>query len=111
MKSKKSVSIVSIIILFALVVLPAAANALDCSKVSVKRIGADPRFEGPPVQLKDELGTCWGGGIRQFYLSSSLGNQGLAVVLTGYSLNKTFWVRIADDAAPGSLVQVIFIND
>ena len=111
MKPPKIFATVSLLILLLLVALPAVGNALDCQKVSLAKVGVDPRFEGPPVQLKDELGTCWGGAVRQFYLSSSLGNQGLAVFLTGYSLDKTFWVRIAGDGSAGSLVQVVFIND
>ncbi len=63
------------------------------------------------MQLKDEIGTCWGGGIRQFYLSAALGNPGLATILTGYSLDKTFWTRIAGTAEPGSLVLILYIND
>jgi hypothetical protein len=43
-------------------------------------------------------------------LSSELGNQGLAVLLTAYSLGETVWVRIAGDASSGSLITIIFMN-
>jgi len=114
MSSKKAlVTTVSLFFLFSLVALPTIASAVDCANVSVKRIGYDPRFvDGPvPIQLKDNGGTCWSGETRQFYVSTDLGNPGLAIFLTGYSLGKTFWVRIAGDAAAGSLVQIVFIND
>jgi hypothetical protein len=96
-----------------MIALPPVANALDCAVVSINRIGVDPRFEGPPIQLKDVNGVCWGspGAVRQFYLSSSLGNQGLATILSAYSMDKTLWVRVAGDGSAGSLITVLFIND
>ena len=97
-------------VITALVTLPAVANALDVSSCSIARIGVDPRFEGAPVQLVDTSGVNWT-GPRQFYLSSTLGNQGLAVLLTAYSMGKTVWVRIAGDGSAGSLVEIIFVND
>jgi len=97
-------------VLSTLIILPAVANAdVDVPKCSIVKIGADPRFEGPPVQLIDLSGTNWT-GARQFYLSSSLGNGGLAVLLTAYSMGETVWVRIAGDASSGSLITVIFVN-
>jgi len=44
------------------------------------------------------------------FLSSDLGNQGLAVLLTVYSLGETVRVRIAGDASSGSLIKIIFAN-
>ena len=82
---------------------------VDVSVCSIGLIGFDPRFEGPPVQLDDLSDVNWTGS-RQFYLSSTLGNQGLAVLLTAYSLGETVWVRIAGDGSAGSLITVIFIN-
>jgi hypothetical protein len=98
------------IVLAAFVTLPVAANALDVASCTIAKIGVDPRFEGAPVQLVDTSGVNWTGN-RQFYLSSSLGNQGLAVLLTAYSMGKTVWVRAAGDGSPGSLLTVIFVND
>jgi hypothetical protein len=98
------------IVLAAFVTLPAAANALDVGSCTIVKIGSDPRFEGAPVQLVDTSGANWT-GFRQFYLSSAQGNQGLAVLLTAYSMGKTVWVRIAGDASSGSLITVIFVND
>ena len=94
-----------------LMIIPAVANAtVDAADTQVTRVGADPRFEGAMVQLDDLTDTKWT-GIRQFYLSSNLGNQGLATLLTAYSMNKTLWVRIAGDGSAGSLIEIIFIND
>jgi hypothetical protein len=114
MKMKKVTSIVlfcMMVLASMFVIMPATANALDVADCTVARIGVDPRFENPiPVQLIDNSGLNWT-GPRQFYLSSTLGNQGLATLLTGYSMSKTFWVRIAGDGSSGSLIEIIFIND
>ena len=61
------------------------------------------------MQLDDQSDHKWT-GTRQFYLSSDLGNQGLAVLLTAYSLGETVRVKIARDGSPGSLILTIFIN-
>ena len=113
MKLKKVTSILlfSMMVLASMfVIMPATANALDVADCTIARIGIDPRFEGPPVQLIDNSGANWT-GARQFYLSSTLGNQGLATLLTAYSLTKTVWVRIAGDGSAGSLIEILFIND
>ena len=110
LKKVSSALLICAMVITALITLPAVANALDVASCSIAKIGADPRFEGAPVQLVDTTGVNWT-GPRQFYLSSTLGNQGLAVLLTAYSLGKTVWVRIAGDGSAGSLVQVIFVND
>jgi len=99
-----------VLVLGSLIVLPAMANAdVDVPVCSIVKIGIDPRFEGAPVQLDDESDGNWT-GERQFYLSSDLGNQGLAVLLTADSLGETVWVRIAGDASAGSLIKIIFVN-
>jgi hypothetical protein len=111
MKRNKMFSLVfAMFLVTSLMIIPAVANAADAANCAIKRVGADPRFQGAMVQLDDLTDTQWT-GIRQFYLSSTLGNQGLATLLTAYSLNKTIWARIAGTAAPGSLVEIIFIND
>jgi hypothetical protein len=98
------------LVLSGLILLPCIASAdTDVSVCVITKIGADPRFEGPPVQLDDQSDVNWSGS-RQFYLSSDLGNQGLSVLLTAYSLGETLWVRIAGDASSGSLITVIFVN-
>ena len=111
--NRKKVSftlLLCLIVLATFVTLPAVADALDVASCTIVKIGADPRFEGAPVQLVDTSGVNWT-GPRQFYLSSTLGNQGLAVLLTAYSMGKTVWVRLAGTGTAGSLVEVIFVND
>ena len=112
MKRNKMFSLVFAMFLVAsLMIIPAVANAaVDSGSNTIIKVGADPRFEGAMVQLDDLTDTKWT-GIRQFYLSSALGNQGLATLLTAYSMGKTIWVRIAGDGSPGSLVEIIFVNE
>jgi len=108
-RKNTSTLLLSALVLGSLIVLPGLASALDVPVCSIVKIGVDPRFEGPPVKLDDQSDVNWT-GARQFYLSSALGNQGLAVLLTAYSLGETVWVRIAGDGSAGSLITVIFVN-
>ena len=92
-------------------VLSPAANAdIDVLSASIVKIGIDPRFEGPMVQLIDEAASPQWTGVRQFYLSSTLGNGGLAAMLTAFSLGENVFVRIAGTGQPGALVTIIFVN-
>ena len=89
---------------------PAAHAEVDVVSASIVRIGIDPRFEGPMVQLTDDSATPLWTGVRQFYLSATLGNGGLATMLTAFSLGESVFVRIAGTGASGSLVTIIFVN-
>ena len=98
------------LVLGSLLGLPAMASAdVHVPVCSILMLGHDPRFEGPTVILDDQSDAFWI-GARQFYLSSELGNQGLAILLTAYSLGETVYVGIAGDASPGSLITIIIIN-
>ncbi len=48
---------------------------------------------------------------RTYYLSPLLGNQGLAVILTAYSMGKTLYLRVGGAGEGGSLISVVHIND
>jgi hypothetical protein len=110
LKKVSSTLMFSLLVLTTLVVLPAKAIAdVDVPNCRIVKVGSDPRFQGPPVQLVDLSGNVWT-GARQFYLSQELGNQGLAVVLSAYSMGETLWVRIAGNGSPGSLITIVFIN-
>jgi hypothetical protein len=86
------------------------AQALDVASARIARIGIDPRFEGAMVQLIDQADQPAWSGTRQFYLSSDMGDGGLATILTAFSLGENVWVRIAGDAAAGSLITIVFVN-
>ena len=89
---------------------PVANADVDVFSAKIERLGPDPRFEGPMVQLSDTGSSPAWTGIRQFYLSSTLGNAGLATMLTAFSLGETVFVRIAGTAESGSLITIIFVN-
>ena len=89
----------------------AAQADVDVGSAKIRLIGIDPRFQGPMVMLEDTAATnkLWT-GTRQFYLSSTLGNPGLATMLTAISLGQSVFVRIAGTGTEGSLVTIIFLN-
>ena len=89
---------------------PTVYADIDVATARIFRLGIDPRIEGPMVQLIDEGVSPQWTGNRQFYLSTALGNPGLATMLTAFSLNETVWVRIAGTGESGSLVTIIFVN-
>ncbi len=89
---------------------PAANADIDVAIASIVKIGIDPRFEGPMVQLIDQAVSPQWTGVRQFYLSATLGNGGLAAMLTAFSLGENVFVRIAGTGQSGSLVTIIFVN-
>ena len=73
MKQKDtSTLLLCVLVLGSLILLPAIASAdVDVPVCSIVKIGVDPRFEGPPVQLDDQSDVNWT-GQRQFYLSSTI---------------------------------------
>lgn len=101
----------SFLVLTGLSFVSTGAHAdIDVASAKIVRVGIDPRFEGAMVQLIDEGANPQWTGIRQFYLSSTLGNGGLATMLTAFSLGENVFVRIAGTGASGSLITIIFVN-
>ena len=92
------------------VLSPVAQADIDVPFAKIVRLGIDPRFEGPMVQLEDTAANPQWTGVRQFYLSQALGNGGLATMLTAFSLGENVWVRIAGTGESGSLITIIFVN-
>ena len=115
MKLKRlSICAMLIMVALSLGILPGMANAtVDVASAQIVKAGYYPGAAGSGfvVQLVDKAGSPAWSGIRQFYLSTELGNEGYAILLTAYSLGKTIWVRIAGTAEPGSLISIIYIND
>jgi hypothetical protein len=53
-RKNTSTLLICMLVLGSLIILPAMASAdVDVPVCSIGRIGVDPRFEGPPVQLDD----------------------------------------------------------
>ena len=93
---------------------PLSASAdVDVAVAKIERMGMyfPNETRGAMVQLTDMSPTPAWSGTRQFFLSQAVvGNQGLAVMLTAYSMGATVWVRIAGTAEPLSLITVIYVN-
>lgn len=86
---------------------------VDVYNAKIERMGIyfPNETRGAMVQLTDLSATPAWSGTRQFFLSqAALGNQGLAVMLTAYSMGATLWVRIAGTAEPLSLITVVYVN-
>lgn len=96
-----------------LVALAGQALAVDIASAKITRVGVNPD-SGPAsgyfVQLDDQAATGAWVGTRAFYLSTELGDSGLATLLTAYSLGKTVWVRILA-VDPGSIITILYMND
>ena len=114
MKSFKKKLICALVGCFLSICIISPALAADCSSATIKRIGSNPVSGATGastfmVQLDCADDTTWPGTLT-LYLSSDLGDSGLATLLTAYSLGKTVWVRSLG-ITPGSIVSVIYIND
>ena len=97
-----------------LICMPLSASAdVDVLKARIERIGLinPSSTRGALIQLTDMASSPKWTGSRQFFLSQEiLGNQGLAIALTAFSLEKEIVVRIAGTAEALSLITVIYVN-
>jgi len=88
----------------------------DCEIASVYMIGPTPVQDNNVAvflinQTSTSVGTWAPNTSRMFYLYEPLTNQGLAVLLTAYSMNKNVQVRVESaDAAAGSLISYIYLK-
>ena len=87
-----------------------------CDAASIQMVGPQViGVEGKVVaslvnKTSVTIGGTWAPNTwRQFYLHPSILNQGLATLLTAYSMNKTVWVQIGGDAEPSSIIEVIYV--
>lgn len=112
-------SMVVVIIVLSLVSVgflgfPLSARAdVDVATAKIEMIGTyyPNETRGAMVMLTDLSSVPKWTGNRQFFLSHAImGNQGLATMLTAFSMGKTVWVRIAGDGEPLSLIIVIYVN-
>ncbi|MBW1717554.1 MAG: hypothetical protein JRJ77_17345 [Deltaproteobacteria bacterium] len=113
MKTKKmSILVVLVVAGLSLIIIPTTANALDVASCTINRVGVAGGYPNPNlVQLIDQAASPAWPGYMTFFLDSSLGNEGLATLLTAYSMGKTVWVRIPAGAISGALITIIHIND
>ena len=114
MKSFKKKLICAFVGCFLSICVISPALAADCASAAIKRIGVNPvtgSAGASPymVQLDCASDSIWSGTLT-LYLSTDLGESGLATLLTAYSLGKTVWARSLG-TTPGSIVTVLYIND
>lgn len=117
---KKIVKFHLVVFALACMIIVFAKNdlyAADCSTAVVDKVGPVLLSGKASVVLTlintsgGTVGTWLNNTRRQFYLHDTILNQGLATVLTAYSMNRTIWLRTGDvDAAAGSLVTIVYIN-
>lgn len=101
----------------ALIVSPSIANAanFDISAAEITKIGIYPNLtptSSIPVFLTDKAASPQFTGMM-FYLHDSCGKEGLATLLTAFSLDKTVLVRIVGEGAgpaAGDYITVIYVN-
>jgi len=114
MKKFRAILFFAIIVSFLLVVGASNVFAADCASAVIKRVGSNPSIGATGsspymVQLDCSTDSVWPGTLT-LYLSSDLGDGGLATLLTAYSLGKTVWVRTLGITS-GSIVTIIYVND
>ncbi len=113
------IALLAVVMIFSLTSM--AFASADCSSAQVTMVGAAPGLggagsSGVKVMLKNmtghTVGTDWANGtVRMFFLTTDLGDQGLATLLTAMSLNKNVWVRIAGNAEPASLISIVYLSN
>lgn len=113
------IALLAVVMIFGLTSM--AFAYADCSSAKVTMVGAAPGYGGAgsagiKVMLKNmtghTVGTDWANGtLRMFFLTTDLGDQGLATLLTAMSLGKNVWVRIGGNAEPASLISIIYLSD
>ena len=93
-----------------------AALYSDCTSASVELIGPMVLgVEGTVVatlmnKSGATVGTDWAPNTtRQFFLHTAIVNQGMAALLTAYSMNKTVWVRLVGDAPRNGSITVLYL--
>ena len=92
-----------------------ASAAVICNSATITKIGPVTTGSGRVlVILRNDSGATVGtwpaGTARQFYVNDLIKNQGLAVLLTAFSLDKKVWVSIDATAEQDKNVLIVFLN-
>ena len=86
-----------------------------CKSATITMIGPVATGAGQVVViLRNDSGIAAGswpaGTLRQFFVNDLIKNQGLAVLLTAFSLDKKVWVQIAGLAEQNKNIQIVYLN-
>lgn len=110
MKGHKIIFLVGILCAMLVCFAGIASADVDVASARIDKIGAHSSFaDRPPIFLTDLSAKAWTGS-RMFYLSPTLGNQGLATALTALSMGQSVWVRVSGTGVAGSLVTVLYVT-
>lgn len=86
-----------------------------CASATITKIGPVAQGAGQVlVILRNDSGAAVGswpaGTPRQFFVNDLVKNQGLAVLLTAFSLDKKVWVSIAGLAEQNKNINIVYLN-
>ena len=86
-----------------------------CNSATITMIGPVTTGEGRVLAiLRNDsgatVGTWAAGESRQFFMNDLIKNQGLAVLLTAFSLDKKVWVTITETAEMNKEVLIVYMN-
>jgi len=113
---KKFAMLLVVLVGTVLIVSPSIVNAFDISAAQITRLGIYPNMtptSSTPVFLTDTAAQPQFSAGTMFYLHNSCGNEGLATLLTAFSMDKTIWVRIIGEGgapAPGDYITILYVN-
>lgn len=104
-------------IISAVFILSGSAYSGNLNKVTILRTGSAPSFENSDLNRSGHViwatHSSWSGN-RVFFLSSDLGDPGLAIFLAAISTSKTVYLEIGGSAsAPntaGSIISRAYLN-
>lgn len=88
---------------------------VSCASATITKIGPVASGTGQVVViLRNDSGAAVGswpaGATRQFFVNDLIKNQGLAVFLTAFSLDKKVWVSIAGLAEQNKNINIVYLN-
>lgn len=115
---KRFAMVLFVLVGVAVVLSPSISNAanFNIAAAQITRIGIFPNMtpdSSIPVFLTDTAAQPAFSAGTMFYLNNSLGNEGLATLLTAFSMGKTVWVRIVGEGAapaPGDYITIVYVN-
>jgi len=111
-----STLLLGVLVLGSLIVMPAIASAfMQVPNCKITMIGSDHRFNDTPPVFLDDPSDAFFQGTPQFFIHPDLGNQGLAILLTAFSMGLPVWVQIEDNPddptkVSGSLISIIYVQ-
>jgi hypothetical protein len=118
MLTKMKKSFLVFLVVLGTIALFGSTNAFAdviCASATITKTGPVSTGTGRVlVILRNDSGAAVGswpaGTQRQFFMNDLIKNQGLAVLLTAFSLDKKVWVSIADLAEMNKEVQIVYLN-